>query len=94
MRLRWLPETGDDIQRLFDFLVKQDPHIAARAMELVGDGSNKLLDIPEIGRPMSDGSKRRELYLPFGNAAYVLRYRLDGDAVVIIRAWHSREHRA
>jgi len=42
---------------------------------------------------MSDGSKRRELYLPFGNGAYVLRYRLDGDMVVIIRVWHSREHR-
>jgi len=62
-------------------------------MELLGGGANTLLDMPEIGRPMSDGSKRRELYLPFGNGAYVLRYRLDGDMVVIIRVWHSREHR-
>lgn len=43
--------------------------------------------------PMDDDGRRRELYLAFGVAAYVLRYRLDGDFVVIIRVQHSREHR-
>lgn len=50
--------------------------------------------MPEIGKPMNDGTGRRECYLPFGAGAYVLRYQLDGEAIVIIRVWHSREHRA
>jgi plasmid stabilization system protein ParE len=38
---------------------------------------------------------RRELIVPFGSGAYVLRYRLDTatDTVIIIRVWHSRELR-
>lgn len=42
---------------------------------------------------MNDDTGRREIFLAFGAGAYVLRYRIDGDTVVIIRAWHSREKR-
>jgi plasmid stabilization system protein ParE len=31
---------------------------------------------------------------PFGRGAYVLRYRIDDDAVVVLRVWHSREERS
>jgi len=40
---------------------------------------------------MDDGSNRRELILQFGSGAYVLRYVLDGNIIVIIRVWHSKE---
>ena len=37
----------------------------------------------------------RELIVPFGRSAYVLRYAYSQgrDEVVIVRAWHSREER-
>ncbi len=43
---------------------------------------------------MRDGGPERELVIPFGRSAYVLRYRIDehGDAI-IIRVWHGRERR-
>lgn len=93
MRVRWLPEAWQDIQRLYDFLVNQDSGAAGRAMDALLDGADRLAELPEIGRPMGDDTERRELYLPFGAGAYVLRYRIDHDNVVIIRVWHSREHR-
>lgn len=93
MRLRWLPEAWQDIQRLFEFLAEKDPEAAVRALEVISAGADRLLDLPEIGWPMNDDIRRRELYLPFGAGSYVLRYRLDGDIVVVIRVWHSREHR-
>lgn len=93
MRLRWLPDTRHDIQRLFEFLLYKDTLAAERAMTLIEEGANKLLAMPEIGRPINDGSDRRELHLPFGAGSYVLRYRLNGGTVVIIRVWHSREQR-
>lgn len=42
---------------------------------------------------MNDDTDRREIFLAFGAGAYVLRYRIDGDTVVILRTWHSREKR-
>lgn len=93
MKLRWLPEAWQDIQRLFEFLADKDPDAAARALVVISDGADRLLELPEIGWPMNDDTRRRELYLPFGAGAYVLRYRLDGEAIIVIRVWHSRERR-
>ena len=94
MELIWLPETQEDIQRLFDFLVRVNPEAAARAIRLIQQGADALLEHPEMGRPMDDDTRRRELFLPFGASAYVLRYRLEGETIVVIRVWHGREEQA
>lgn len=91
--MRWLPEAWQDTQRLYDFLLNQDPGAAGRAMAALQGGADRLAEMPEIGRPMEDDTGRRELYLPFGAGAYVLRYKVDDENVVIIRVWHSRERR-
>ena len=93
MNIRWLPASLQDIERLYEFLIEKDPIAATRAIELILSGSRKLKDMPELGKPMNDDTGRRELYLPFGSGAFVLRYKLDGKIVVIIRVWHSRENR-
>jgi plasmid stabilization system protein ParE len=92
MALIWLPEAQADIQRLFDFLIDVNPTAAGKAVRLIRDGANRLREHPRLGRPMDD-SLRRELFLPFAGGAYILRYRLEGDTVVIIRVWHGREQR-
>lgn len=93
MKIQWLPEVLRDVERLYEFPVKKDPGAAARAMGVILEGVDSLEAMPEIGRPIDDNTGRREFYLPFGAGAYVLRYKLDERAVVIIRVWHSREHR-
>jgi len=93
MKLRWLPAAFQDIERLYEFLVEKSPGAAARAMEIILEGAEGLEDMPEMGKPMNDGMGRRECYLPFGAGTYVLRYQLDGEAIVVIRVWRSREHR-
>ena len=93
MRVLWLAESLDDLERLYEFLLEKDPTAAERAIRAIGAGADRLVDFPEIGRPMADETKRRELFIPFGAGAYVLRYHMHGDAVVIIRVWHSREAR-
>jgi plasmid stabilization system protein ParE len=91
--LVWLPEAREDIERLFTFLVEVNPAAAERAVRLIQQGAADLLAQPEIGRPMGDESERRELSLPFGAGAYVLRYRVAGEAIVVIRVRHGREAR-
>jgi plasmid stabilization system protein ParE len=53
----------------------------------------RLLEHAELGRPIEIDSHRRELVLPFGAGAYVLRYRIEGETIVMIRVWHGREQR-
>jgi plasmid stabilization system protein ParE len=93
MRILWLPEALVDLERLYDFLVERDPEAAERAIRTIEDGADRLGELPELGRPMDDDTGRRELFVPFGAGAYVFRYRLHQDTVVILRVWHSREER-
>ena len=93
MKLVWVKESEDDIQRLFDFLYEKSPASAARAIESILEKSELLLDFPDIGHLMNDDSRRRELIIPFGASAYVLRYYVVKNQIVIVRVWHSREAR-
>lgn len=55
----------------------------------------RLLEVfPNSGRP-SGVAGVRELIVPFGRAAYVVRYAFmaDRDEVIMLRVWHSREER-
>jgi len=91
--LLWLPEAIEDIARLHEFLKNKSPKATSRMVDLLLTGADQLLDFPEIGKPLGDELKRRELYLAFGAGAYVLRYVLSEKSIVVIRVWHSREER-
>ena len=93
MRLLWLPDALDDVERLFHFLLERDASAAERAVRAISNNADRLQDLREIGRPMDDGTGRREVVVPFGAGAYVIRYRIHRDAAVVIRVWHSRELR-
>ena len=93
MRVVWLPGARDDIQRLYDFLIDKDPRAAGEAVRVIQRGSRGLEEQPRIGRRMDDDTGRREFFIPFGAGAYVLRYRIHHETVVVIRVWHSREAR-
>ena len=93
-RLRWLPEAITDLERHFAFIAEHDPQAAARAAGAILRGADRLADTPRLGRLLADGTERREVVIPFGAGAYVLRYRLEGDeTAVLLRVWHSRESR-
>jgi plasmid stabilization system protein ParE len=74
----WLPEARADVQRLFDLLIEAHRCTAAAALRIIRAGAARLLEHPQIGRRMDDETQRRELPLPFGAGAYVLRYRIEG----------------
>ncbi len=92
--IKWLPEALADVDRLHEFVKAQHQEAAARVARAILDGANLLARSPDLGRPMDDGTGRRELIVSFGAGAYVLRYMHDKDQTpVIIRVWHSREDR-
>lgn len=89
----WLQEALHDAERLRDFLKDKNPKAAANMGKILKRSAKLLTDFPEIGSPMEDETKRRELFIPFGAGCYVLRYIIYRESVVIIRVWHSKEHR-
>jgi len=93
MKLVWAKETEEDLERLFEFLYEKSPKAAAKAMRTLLDNVDTLADYPDIGHLMNDETGRREFIIPFGASAYVLRYNVVNDHVVIVRVWHSRELR-
>lgn len=89
--IQWRLEAVRDIDRLRDFLYSKDTKAATTAMSVIYSAVSRLESTPQIGRPMQDGTKRRELIVPLGAGAYVIRYVLENKNVYILRLWHNRE---
>ncbi len=96
MKLVFLPEAVDDIDRLFEFLVDKNPIAAQKAMLAIDEGITLLLENPFLGIPMEHNIEYRQLFVPFGKSAYILRYRIDktNRSLVVVRVWHGRELRS
>ena len=95
MKLAFLPEAVADIDRLFEFLMKANPLAAQKAMLAIDEGIALLEESPFLGIEMSEDPSYRQLFVPFGKSAYVLRYRIhaEADTLIVVRVWHGRERR-
>ncbi|MER2520306.1 MAG: type II toxin-antitoxin system RelE/ParE family toxin [Bdellovibrionales bacterium] len=91
--LIWADAAREDIIRLRAFISKHHPEAARRAAETILKSTSVLLKFPAIGRPVEDMEGFRDLYIPFGQHGYVLRYLLEHHEVVVLRVWHGRETR-
>jgi plasmid stabilization system protein ParE len=93
--LRFAPEAVHDLTRLRAFLEEKNPAAAKRAAARILQVAAVLVAHPELGRAVDDADvpDLREVLAPFGSGAYVLRYRIDDETVVVARVWHSREQR-
>jgi len=94
--LRWLPEAVRDLTRVRDFIQMHNPEAAARAARRILASVRKLLQHPFLGRPVTDIDRPtcRDLFIPFGQAGYCVRYTVTADAIIIVRIWHTREKRS
>lgn len=52
------------------------------------DAVDRLLEFPDIGRPGHELDTRE---LPIDGTPYLLVYEHDGDALRILRFWHTRQ---
>jgi len=95
VKLVFLPEAVEDIDRLYNFLSPKNPIAAQKAMLAIDEGLEMLRENPFIGLQMQDNPDYQELFVPFGKSAYVLRYRIHQatDELVVVRVWHGRESR-
>lgn len=94
-QITWLPGATRDVARLREFIRKENPSAARKAAQRLLNAVNILLSNPEVGMPSPDEDceEFRDLYAPFGQGGYTIRYRIQQPFIVIVRVWHSRENR-
>lgn len=81
-----------DMQRLYRFLAEKNVEAAKRAVQTVRQGVKVLEKQAGIGRPIEDMPEEfREWLIDFGDSGYVVRYRIDADAVTILALRHQKE---
>ncbi|WP_022660516.1 type II toxin-antitoxin system RelE/ParE family toxin [Paucidesulfovibrio longus] len=89
MRIRFSPESVEDLKRLHDFLALHDPEVSRSTVLNLKSAINRFAEMPHIGRPLEEIEGVREFV--FGR--YVVRYLVKTEAVYILRFWHSKESR-
>ncbi len=90
MKLRYSPESIEDLIRLRDFIKERNPVAAQRIADELLDGINKLKLFPKIGLPVkkaADPQTVRDLFI--GN--YTVRYLIGNNEIYILRMWHGKE---
>ena len=94
-RLNWLPSALADLARLREFIRVHNPAAANRAASRIRAGVGKLPDHPHLGKGVEDinNPNLRDLFIPFGQGGYWLRYLIRQDDIVVVRIWHGRENR-
>jgi|WetSurSiteA1Bulk_404760.scaffolds.fasta_scaffold05331_3 plasmid stabilization system protein ParE len=91
-QVRLTPRAGQDLKRLYDFLLAKDERVAGNAIETIKVSFKPLAHLPMIGRPIEDDI--RELVIDFGRIGYLALYHYDTDidTVIILAIRHQREN--
>ena len=81
----------EDLERLVDFLMTEQPEEAIHTVDLIVDAIQILDTHPLIGRPVEQGM--RELIISRGKTGYLALYDYDeaSDLVVVLAIRHQRE---
>ena len=91
MRIRYSPESIDDLHRLVDFIEVKNPFAARRLAIDLQEGVEKLKQFPKIGLPVlkaSDPEQIRDLYV----SNYTVRYLITDEVIYVLRIWHNKEN--
>ena len=85
MRVVWTKAALRGVDRAYDYLFDFNPQAAAHMAEALLTAGDSLVNFAHRGRPVP-GTQLRELV---SVSPYIIRYRIAGDVVVILRIRHT-----
>lgn len=91
MKVKYSPESIDDLQRVVDFVSDKNPFAARRIAIDLQEGVEKLKQFPKIGLPVlkaPDPEVIRDLYV----GHYTVRYLISDEFIYVLRVWHNKEN--
>ena len=80
-----------DFDRLHDFIAGKSQRSAKRAVRRIIEGIDLIALFPNSGVVVKGAI--RNAFIRFGRSGYVVRYKIQADAVLITRIWHGKEDR-
>ncbi len=92
LTLVWSPAARRDLIRLREFIQPHNPRAAQRAAAAIRKAARLISENPAIGQQL-EGRQDRELFAPFGQRGYILRYQIIDRRIVILKIWHTLEDR-
>ncbi|MBA1447104.1 MAG: type II toxin-antitoxin system RelE/ParE family toxin [Chromatiales bacterium] len=91
MALKWTSKALSDLTRLYDFLLPVNKPAAVKAVRALVKAPDSLLANPRIGEQLFQLAPSEVRRILAGQ--YEMRYEIAGDAIYILRLWHTRERR-
>jgi len=91
MKIRYSPESIDDLHRVVEFVEVKNPFAARRIALDLQEGVEKLMQFPKIGLPVlkaSDPDQIRDLYI----TNYTVRYLIAEEIIYVLRILHDKEN--
>lgn len=83
-RIVWTDEAIDHLEAIMAYVMAFNPQAAERLGERLIAVADSLAEYPDRGRDAGEGRREMTTVWP-----YVLRYRVEGDAVIILRIRHG-----
>jgi len=87
MEIRWSAPAANDLQRICEWIERDNPEAARRVAKTIYEGCGQLAQFPNMGRASVRMSGRRELLFP--SLPYIVFYRVTEHAVEISRIFHA-----
>src|ERR1700686_4897847 len=90
MQVRWSPEAAEDLERIVEYIRKENPSAGQRVARTIYERAGALKTLPYRGRPgRIEGT--RELSLP--SSPFILIYRVleRANAVEIVNIIHGAQ---
>jgi toxin ParE1/3/4 len=86
MLIRWSPEGAEDLERIVERIKQDNPTAARRVADAIYSRCSDLELFPNRGRVGRIAGTRELVLAPL---PYIVVYRVNPDAVEIVRIFHS-----
>jgi toxin ParE1/3/4 len=88
VRIEWLPEAASNLTAQLEWIAKRDPWAAIDTGDAIHAAVGRLSDHPTIGRPGRVPTTRELVVV---GTPYVVIYRLERNAVLVLRILHGAQ---
>jgi addiction module RelE/StbE family toxin len=88
MEPRWSPEAADDLVRIVQRILQENPSSAERIASFIIQRVASLENFPHLGKP---GRVEDTRELPLPPLPFVVVYRLRGKAIEVARVLHGAQ---
>lgn len=84
MRIVWTDDAAGHVEAIVTYVSAFNPAAASRLAERLVALADSLSEFPNRGRDAGEGRREMTTVWP-----YILRYRVEGDRVIILRVRHG-----